>query len=163
MVGMASASESAGNIAFDIDGSIIDSGGAEIFPGLAFPAPGDLEYPCNGFNGTLYGQCTAWVCFRSNQLGHPIIQPAGDGGQVATTLINRGWKRSLVPVNGAVVSFYATDGGHVAIVEEVLADGSWITSDMNVSGNRTNVYKITHSKDCFNCIFALWHEALEVG
>jgi surface antigen len=131
------------------------------YQGLQLPPNGELMKPCEGFNGNLYGQCTAWVCFRSLQLGHPIFQPAGNGEDVVDTLVNsQGWISVSQPEVHAVVSFWNGNGGHVAIVEQVLADGSWITSDMNVNGDKTNVYQITHAESCSNCTFAVWKTSL---
>jgi hypothetical protein len=131
------------------------------YQGLQLPPIGELMKPCESFNGNLYGQCTAWVCFRSLQLGHPIYQPAGNGEDVVDTLVNsQGWISVSQPEVHAVVSFWNGNGGHVAIVEQVFDDGSWITSDMNVNGDKTNVYQITHEKDCHNCSFAVWKTSL---
>ncbi|MDR2538706.1 MAG: CHAP domain-containing protein [Bifidobacteriaceae bacterium] len=130
-----------------------------LFAGLTFPLPGQLLPPCEGFNFLNYGQCTSWACYRSSVLGHPIIQPAGNGEDVANTLIeSQDWIESKIPVVGAVVSFYRGDGGHVAIVEEVLENGTWYTSDMNVNGNQRDVFKFEH-KECANCTFAVWPES----
>ena len=84
-----------------------------------------------------YGNCTAYAFDRRAELGKPIGQRWGNAGSWATNARSAGFSVNRTPSAGAVIQ----DSGHVAIVEEVLANGDLRLSEMNarVSGGGFNI------------------------
>ena len=99
------------------------------------PAPDESEYNADTEikrivrKNYLDRQCTSWADFRRRQL-NMSPPPVANGGKMATD-------SSLPPTLGAVVCYGpGTEGkeGHVMIVEEIYADGSFRVSEMNQDG-----------------------------
>lgn len=90
-----------------------------------------------------FGQCTWWVAIRRAQIGRPVPGNMGNGKDWANSARAHGMKVDHTPEVGAVLVFqpgqlYADPVyGHVAFVEQVLDDGSIITSE--TSGGRGGV------------------------
>lgn len=79
----------------------------------------------NGYGRYYPGHCTSWAWKRSRELGNYTIGEAwGNGGSWHYRVPGR---TSRVPSVGAVME----ESGHVAVVEEVYADGSIRISEMN--------------------------------
>ena len=83
------------------------------------------------------GNCTAYAFDRRAELGRPIGQRWGNAGSWATNARSAGFTVNRTPAAGAVIQ----DAGHVAIVEEVMANGDLRLSEMNarVSGGGYNI------------------------
>ena len=102
-------------------------------------------------SGYPVGQCTWYAYNRLVELG-TITDLSGSYGYLGngqdwvTSLVAKGWKYSTSPTRGAVVSilggFGGTPGGygHVAIVEAVNPDGSFLVSECNVQGVQDKVH-----------------------
>ncbi|HEX0027650.1 phage tail tip lysozyme [Streptococcus pyogenes] len=90
------------------------------------------------------GQCTWYVCNRLIETGictnSAIYNYNGNGQDWVTSLVSRGWKQVSTPQVGAVMSVQGGYGGtmaeygHVAFVEAVNQDGTFLISECNVSG-----------------------------
>lgn len=109
-----------------------------------------------------YGQCTWGVAARMNQLGLKlkgsngekisIINTMGNGQDWVATASSLGGETGSTPRAGAIVSFVGgTHGtpaiyGHVAFVEKVYDDGSFLVSETNYGGNPNYTFrKISHA------------------
>lgn len=109
-----------------------------------------------------YGQCTWGVAARMNQLGLKlkgsngekisIIHTMGNGQDWVATASSLGGETGSTPRAGAIVSFVGgTHGtpaiyGHVAFVEKVYDDGSFLVSETNYGGNPNYTFrKISHA------------------
>ena len=102
-------------------------------------------------SGYPVGQCTWYAYNRLVELG-TITDLSGSYGYLGngqdwvTSLVAKGWKYSTSPTRGAVVSvlggFGGTPGayGHVAIVEAVNPDGSFLVSECNIQGVQDKVH-----------------------
>jgi len=104
-----------------------------------------------------YGQCTWGVAARMNQLGLklkgsngekiPIINTMGNGQDWVATASSLGGETGSTPRAGAIVSFVGgTHGtpaiyGHVAFVEKVYDDGSFLVSETNYGGNPNYTFR----------------------
>ena len=75
-----------------------------------------------------YGQCTWYVASRRPI---PWNGNAGDWFGAAQAL---GWPTGTTPQPGAIMVTWESWYGHVAYVESVNADGSWVVSEMNYAG-----------------------------
>lgn len=79
-------------------------------------------------------QCTWWAAIRRAQIGKPVDPFMGNGQQWAAKALSHGWTVSNKPAPGDVICFqggvHGSDitYGHVAVVEQVNADGSIIIS-----------------------------------
>lgn len=107
--------------------------------------------------GYAYGQCTWGVAARINQLGLklkgrngekiPIISTMGNGQDWVATAARLGGDTGKLPKAGAIISFAGgghgspTEYGHVAFVEKVYPDGSFLTSETNVNGNPNYTFR----------------------
>lgn len=109
-------------------------------------------------SGYPVGQCTWYAYNRSVELGNikdlsGAYGYLGNGQDWVRNLVAKGWKYSMTPVKGAVVSVQGGFGGtypqygHVAIVEYVNPDGTFLISECNVSGVQDKVH------------FAVWSPA----
>lgn len=107
--------------------------------------------------GYAYGQCTWGVAARINQLGLklkgrngekiPIISTMGNGQDWAATAARLGGETGKIPKAGAIISFAGgghgspTEYGHVAFVEKVYPDGSFLISETNYNGNPNYTFR----------------------
>ncbi|HEM4930352.1 TPA: CHAP domain-containing protein, partial [Streptococcus suis] len=107
--------------------------------------------------GYAYGQCTWGVAARINQLGLklkgrngekiPIISTMGNGQDWVATAARLGGDTGKQPKAGAIISFAGgghgspTEYGHVAFVEKVYPDGSFLISETNVNGNPNYTFR----------------------
>ena len=88
-------------------------------------------------DGFPYGQCTYYAASRRN------VTWAGNAGwwfEAANGIRPEGH----VPVAGAIVVFHTGWFGHVAIVESVNPDGSFVVSEMNYYGNGGGWGRVDH-------------------
>lgn len=104
-----------------------------------------------------YGQCTWGVAARMNQLGLKlkgsngekisIINTMGNGQDWVATASSLGGETGSIPRAGAIVSFVGgthgtpADYGHVAFVEKVYDDGSFLVSETNYGGNPNYTFR----------------------
>lgn len=94
------------------------------------------------------GQCTWYAYNRLVELGEITDLSGaygylGDGKSWVRNLAAKGWKTSPVPVVGAVCSTaggFDNIYGHVMIVEVVNDDGSFLVSECNYAGNKTQIH-----------------------
>ncbi|HEM2922064.1 TPA: CHAP domain-containing protein [Streptococcus suis] len=107
--------------------------------------------------GYAYGQCTWGVAARINQLGLklkgkngekiPIISTMGNGQDWVRTAASLGGETGTSPQAGAILSFAGgghgtpTEYGHVAFVEKVYPDGSFLISETNYNGNPNYTFR----------------------
>lgn len=101
--------------------------------------------------GYAYGQCTWGVAARINQLGLklkgrngekiPIINTMGNGQDWVRTAASLGGETGTIPKAGAIVSFAGGQYGHVAFVEKVYPDGSFLISETNYNGNPNYTFR----------------------
>lgn len=103
-------------------------------------------YPGNGY---ALGNCTWYVYNREAQLGKSIDGYMGNGGQWGSTYTKTpGATASDTPHVGDAVAFSPGVAGssplygHVAVVEVVNPDGSFVISEMNVQGEYTMGYRV---------------------
>ena len=115
---------------------------------LKYPNP-SKETSSGGYPGNAYaaGQCTWYVYNRFYQLGKTIPAYLGNGGQWGASASAQGYNTTSTPKVGYAASFpagvagAAAPYGHVAFVEYVNPDGSFLVSEMNMNGG---LYKITY-------------------
>lgn len=103
-----------------------------------------------------YGQCTWGVAARINQLGLklkgrngeeiPIISTMGNGQDWVATASRLGGDIGKLPKVGAIISFAGggrspTEYGHIAFVEKVYPDGSFLISETNYNGNPNYTFR----------------------
>lgn len=87
-----------------------------------------------------WGQCTWYVHQRRKQIGKDVGLLMGNGGDWDTNARLQGFKVGKVPKVGSAVSMpHGSFGstlqyGHIAFVEKVNKDGSFIVSEANVKG-----------------------------
>ena len=92
------------------------------------------------------GQCTWYVYNRLVEAGSPHYNWLGNGQDWVRGLVARGWTFSDKPVAGSVVSVAGGFGytlpqyGHVAYVEYVNEDGTFLISECNVSGIQNKIH-----------------------
>ncbi|MBF0786675.1 MULTISPECIES: phage tail tip lysozyme [unclassified Streptococcus] len=97
------------------------------------------------------GQCTWYVYNRLVELGSikdlsGAYSSLGNGQDWVRNLVAKGWKFSMTPKKGAVVSVLGGFGGtypqygHVAIVEYVNPDGTFLVSECNIAGVQDKVH-----------------------
>lgn len=126
------------------------------------PADTSTSTPVStGDSGNAYpwGQCTWWAYVRRHQLGLPVGSYFGNGQAWASSAARLGYSVDATPTVGGIIVFAPGQAGadltygHVAIVEQVHADGSITISESNVQGlgvisNRTlanaNQYTYIH-------------------
>ncbi|MBW3091815.1 CHAP domain-containing protein [Bifidobacterium sp. 82T10] len=96
----------------------------------------------NGDSGNAYagGQCTWYAYNRRKEMGIGTPSYLGNGGDWAANAPSYGLRVDSTPQVGAALSFArgqdGADGtyGHVAVVEAVNSDGTFLISEMNVQG-----------------------------
>ncbi|WP_409373733.1 phage tail tip lysozyme [Streptococcus suis] len=102
-------------------------------------------------SGYPVGQCTWYAYNRLVELGtikdlSGTYGYLGNGQDWVRNLVTRGWKFSNIPKKGAVVSVLGGFGGmplqygHVAIVEHVNPDGTFLVSECNIAGVQDKVH-----------------------
>lgn len=102
-------------------------------------------------SGYPIGQCTWYAYNRLVELGSITDLSGaygylGNGQDWVRNLVARGWRSSTIPKKGAVVSVQGGFGGtypqygHVAIVEAVNPDGTFLISECNVNGIQDKVH-----------------------
>jgi surface antigen len=92
----------------------------------------------NSRNAYPFGQCTWWAAQRYYQL-HNVFIPwtmNSNAGEWVGRALQFGWHVSSVPIVGSILVLHqdvqgAGSVGHVAIVEQILGDGTVIASSMN--------------------------------
>lgn len=88
-----------------------------------------------GYNGYDYGYCTWYAANRRAELGKPVPANLGNASTWKVLAQRAGIPVGNTPAAGAVIWTPPRDYyGHVAIVEEVRADGSVLVSEMNTVG-----------------------------
>lgn len=100
-----------------------------------------------------FGQCTWYAFNRMAQIGKPVGDYMGNGGEWGAKGRALGYKVTNTPKVGTAISFSAgvfnSDPvyGHVAFVEVVNADGSLLISECNAvnSGSGTISYRVVPS------------------
>ncbi|MGT2772147.1 GBS Bsp-like repeat-containing protein [Streptococcus marimammalium] len=99
--------------------------------------------------GTSYsqGQCTFYVYNRIREThGISVYRWLGNGQDWVNSLTSQGWHRSNQPSVGAVLSvkggydYTLSQYGHVAFVEHVNSDGSFLISELNYNEIQTKVH-----------------------
>ena len=108
----------------------------------------------NGDYGNAYvaGQCTWWAYDRRKQMGINTPSYLGNGGDWWSTAPSYGLRVDHNPEVGAALSFLpgqdGADGfyGHVAVVEAVYGDGTFLISEMNALAGpfNTNTRTLTN-------------------
>lgn len=109
----------------------------------------------NGDYGNAYvaGQCTWWAYDRRKQMGINTPSYLGNGGDWWRTAPSYGLRVDHNPEVGAALSFLpgqdGADGtyGHVAVVEAVNGDGTFVISEMNAYAGpyNTNTRTLTNA------------------
>ncbi len=79
-------------------------------------------------NRFAYGYCTWYVASRRS------VPWLGDAWQWYSQAQAYGWATGQAPRAGAIMDTWESGWGHVAIVEKVNPDGSWLVSEMNFIG-----------------------------
>ncbi len=124
-----------------VDVKALESIKQDLYDGVIPGGGSDMGYP--------WGQCTWGVAKRMNQLGLklkgrdgssiPIISTMGNGQDWVGTAARLGGETGTTPKDGAIISFTFGDPyGHVALVEKVYADGSFLISETNYNGSAYN-------------------------
>lgn len=107
--------------------------------------------------GYAYGQCTWGVAARINQLSLKLKGRNGEKIGITSVMGNgQDWVRSAtslggetgsIPKEGSIISFAGgshgtwAEYGHVAFVEKVYPDGSFLISETNVNGNPNYTFR----------------------
>ena len=102
------------------------------------PAGFDVNHPTGDYGCTYaYPQCTYWAYQRRKQLGLPVGSRFGNGNMWANSARALGyWVDNVPRMVGDIMVFQGGQAqsswayGHVAIVEEIYADGSVRVSEM---------------------------------
>ena len=139
--------------------------GSTSVPSNPTPAPSTPSSPSggssggqgtsNGDYGNAYvaGQCTWWAYDRRKQMGISTPSYLGNGGDWWRTAPSYGLRVDHNPEVGAALSFMpgqdGADGtyGHVAVVEAVYGDGTFMISEMNALAGpfNTNTRVLTNT------------------
>jgi surface antigen len=75
-----------------------------------------------------YGYCTWYVATRR------VVTWSGNAWQWYSNAAAQGYSVGRTPRVGAIMDTWESGWGHVAYVEQVNADGSWVVSEMNFKG-----------------------------
>ncbi|MDX5038024.1 phage tail tip lysozyme [Streptococcus suis] len=124
-----------------VDVKSLESIRGDLYDGIVPGGGDDMGYP--------WGQCTWGTAKRMNQLGLqlkgrdgskiPIISTMGNGMDWVATASRLGGETGTTPRDGAIISFNLGDTyGHVALVEKVYPDGSFLISETNYNGSAYN-------------------------
>lgn len=113
--------------------------------GISFNAPQSAGFAFGteaiyGGNGYAFGYCTWHAANRRIQIGHPVPRNLGNAITWFSAARAAGIPVGNAPQAGAVLWHRYQGGlGHVAFVEKVNPDGSYLVSDMNYAGNWNRV------------------------
>ena len=136
-------------------GGVVDGSSSDVFEKYKDkmkPLPTDRETkPGQGWPGNAYalGNCTWYVYNRMAQLGKSIHPTMGNANQWITNYAQTpGAHLVATPQRGDAVIF--SNGvagssalyGHVAFVEHVNSDGSFVISEMNISGEYSMSWRV---------------------
>jgi N-acetylmuramoyl-L-alanine amidase len=107
------------------------------------PQPVSSSIPLhNSVNPFAYGQCTWWASQRYHDISGYYVPwtSNADAWQWTARAYDYGWHVSDQPSVGAIIDFqggvqYASDWGHVGVVEQILPNGDIVASNMNVYGH----------------------------
>lgn len=113
-----------------------DPGGSGTYAGLPTAPAGSTS---GGLSRFFYGQCTYWANMRYHELTGQWVPWLGNAWQWIAGAQQYGWVVSSTPhLHSIIVLQPNVEGagwyGHVAIVEQVNADGSVLTSNYNWAG-----------------------------
>jgi len=98
------------------------------------------SFRSTGGNGYAYGYCTWYAYERRAQIGRPIGGNWGNASSWAAYARMSGFRVDRKPAVGAIMQ-NGGGAGHVAIVEQVLPDGTVVLSEMNYAGGWNRVTK----------------------
>lgn len=104
-----------------------------------FPSEATVTQSLSG-NTYPVGQCTWYVYNRLVEAGQPYYNWLGNGQDWVGNLVARGWTFSRSPQKGAVMSESGGFYGHVAYVEYVNPDGSFLISECNYAGVQNRIH-----------------------
>lgn len=111
---------------------------ASVFNLTTVSNPGVTLYTGPGYagDGYAFGNCTYWADMRRAQIGEPIPNNWGNAITWATNAALDGYVVDHTPSYGAIWQWPQAPGGlgHVAFVEQVNPDGSYVISEMNAAG-----------------------------
>ena len=129
-------------------------GGTTVTPSLPSGGSSGGQGTSNGDYGNAYvaGQCTWWAYDRRKQMGIGTPSYLGNGGQWWSSAPAYGLRVDHNPEVGAALSFLpgqdGADGfyGHVAVVEAVYGNGTFMISEMNALAGpfNTNTRTLTN-------------------
>jgi surface antigen len=112
-----------------------------VSPAAAIPVPVTLASAAlkppvmTAGNSYAWGNCTWWAAKRRAQVDFPIPNSWGNAATWARRAAADGYAVDQTPSPGAIMYFPSRGYlGHVAFVESVSPDGSWLISEMNVRG-----------------------------
>ncbi|HSX47552.1 MAG TPA: CHAP domain-containing protein [Patescibacteria group bacterium] len=109
------------------------------------------------YPGDLYewGNCTWWVSMRRAQINDPIPNSWGNAATWSTRAVTQNYLVDHNPTVGSIMQISNVDHGlgHVAFVESVGLDGTWIISEMNTLGLDIVDYKSEPSGSAINFNF----------
>ena len=111
---------------------------------LKYGQPTSVSLITQEGSGYEAGQCTWYVYNRLMETGIISVSDGygylGNGQDWVGSLTGRGWQRSSVPVVGGVISMAFGEYGHVAFIEHVNPDGTFLISECNYRGVQTQVH-----------------------
>ncbi|WP_449449141.1 CHAP domain-containing protein [Streptococcus suis] len=111
---------------------------------LKYGQPSTASLITQAGSGYPEGECTWYVYNRLMETGIITVSDGygylGNGQDWVGSLTARGWQQSTVPVVGGVVSMAFGEYGHVTFVEHVNPDGTFLISECNWRGNRSQVH-----------------------
>ena len=116
---------------------VVDSNGRSQYLGIS-AHQGSVH---SDFNNYSFSECTWWAAVRRAELGHPVPDNMGNGGQWADSGRAHHMRVDHTPQVGAVIVFAPGQAsadayyGHVGVVEALLSDGSVIISESSASYN----------------------------
>ncbi|WP_228381800.1 CHAP domain-containing protein [Streptococcus suis] len=111
---------------------------------LKYGHPSTASLITQAGSGYPEGECTWYVYNRLMETGIITVSDGygylGNGQDWVGSLTARGWKQSSTPVVGGVVSMAFGEHGHVTFIEHVNPDGTFLISECNWQGNRSQVH-----------------------
>ena len=97
-------------------------------------------YRASAGNRYSFGYCTWYVFERRAELGRPIGSFWGNASNWAYAAGSAGYSVNRTPEVGAIIQ-NGGGLGHVAIVEEIRANGDLVLSEMNYGGGWNQIYR----------------------